>query len=112
MRYIPDQFLALMEVVEAQGGVHLVDPCKPGEYFLDREDYRGNLKKRKFYTAGCNRAARFLVPYTSDIDEAEHTLVACAVDDGMGAWPRFGGEPMDGWVPDLTPLQPKEPELV
>ena len=74
MRYTPDQFLALMEVVEAQGGVHLVDPCKPGEYFLDREDYRGNLKKRKFYTAGCNRAARFLVPYTSDIDEAEHML--------------------------------------
>ena len=82
MNYSPEAFLALMETVEEQGGVHLTEACQPKPFSLRYPDDR----VKKFHTTGCRQQARFVVPYGEG-----QTLIACAVDDNMGAWPRFKG---------------------
>lgn len=115
MNYSPDEFLQLMEAVEAQGGAHSSEPCKPRNYKL-RMPKPGNATVRvwkNFTTTGCGAEARFVVPYdptqpvsikhkgqTSTDEPTESELAAmvdrgagmaavCAVDDSLGLWPRF-----------------------
>ena len=90
MNYSPDAFLALMEQVEDQGGIHLKDRCVPRRYVLPREGSDGKKRNRTYFTTGCNADARFLVPY--DGENGPRSAVVCAVDDEMGKWPRFQNE--------------------
>lgn len=66
MNYHPDDFLSLIEEVEAQGGAHLSsESCKPSPFRLnqpldpDRPD--GKMRSVRFATTGCHRRAKFLV---------------------------------------------------
>lgn len=77
LNYHPDDFLSLIEAVEAQGGAHLSELCKPDLFRLnlpiDDENPKGPKANRKLTTTGCRRRAKFLVPlltndYVDDID--------------------------------------------
>jgi hypothetical protein len=98
MRYHPDDFLRLAEAVEEQQGALLPDPCVPQRYSLKIPDGPGDEPRwEDFYTAGCNKEARFVIPYPLPKGKAGRQmesrgagfLTACAVDDDMGKWPRF-----------------------
>lgn len=81
----PDSFLALMEVVEDAGGVHLTEACVGRKY--KQAKHPGQRKETRF-TTRCNKPARFLIPYIGEQDQ-DSTLIACANDDWIDAWPRF-----------------------
>ncbi len=88
--YNSGQFLALMDLVEADGGQHVVGPCTPYEYPLEVQSISGR-ETRTMKTTGCGKEARFMVPYPSGDGGAptmEMALV-CAIDDAIGLWPRY-----------------------
>lgn len=89
MDYKQQEFFALIEEVEAQGGGHLDKQCKAKTYKF------GNNHK-PLTLPSCGNSALFVVPYEAlnkDGSEAGmHPLEVCAVDDDMGRWPRFGGD--------------------
>lgn len=107
MNYHPDDFLALTDEVERQGGFIQPDPCMPTEF---RRRFKDGTWKRD-HTAGCGYQARFGVSYdpTDPVyfvscddhgnrvvidhpgEKVEGTayIAVCAVDDDMGRWPRF-----------------------
>lgn len=99
MNYDADSFLALLEEVERQGGVHLPDPCEPVKFRLKQPNGRGELKWKEVFTTGCRKDARFVLPYEPAARTAKERqamlergggfATACAVDDDMGKWPRF-----------------------
>lgn len=67
MNYHPDDFLNLVEEVEAQGGVHLsTDTHKPNHFHMnlpvDENNPTGPKARRRVSTVGCWRTAQFLVP--------------------------------------------------
>lgn len=61
----------------------------------------GKFSWKDIFTSGCGQESRFVIPYRLPEGKlgaqmAKHhdkelgpTLVACAVDDDMGRWPRF-----------------------
>lgn len=112
MNYHPDDFLALSDEVENQGGYVQPDECTPVEF---RRKWKDGGWKRD-HTAGCGMPARFGITYdpsepvhieTAAYDEQGNKLydvvidhpgeqiegaayaAVCAVDDDMGRWPRF-----------------------
>jgi len=88
--YKPDEFIALLEEVEHQGGALLNDPCEPSYFNLEQPDASGKLKLRKLSTTGCGNDCRMGVPYQPPEGTTGAAFVAaCAVDDNMGDWPRF-----------------------
>lgn len=100
MEYKQDEFLNLMEAVDDQGGEHLDEMCKAKVY----SEFTGRHKVKTLTWAGCGQSAIFEVPYEPEnqSDAAELALVrVCAVEDSMGAWPRFstGGRDRDTVYP-------------
>lgn len=71
MNFHPDDFLALIEEVEQQGGAHLTNEvCRPETFTLDlpidEDEPKGHTRSTKLYTVGCRRRAKFLVPLLPD----------------------------------------------
>jgi hypothetical protein len=67
VNYHPDDFFALIQEAESQGGAHVSsEPCKPTTFRLDQpidpDRPRGPKRSQKFQTAGCHRRAKFLLP--------------------------------------------------
>ena len=85
-RYTQDEFLRLIEAVEDQGGQYLDEHCKPVRAF----DFTGDvpLKERDKALSYCGQPSLFDVPY-EDEHGGQGKIKVCAVDDGMGMWPRF-----------------------
>lgn len=97
MNYEQEEFFALVEAVEYQGGELLDELCKSRKYTFTGD------KAKPITLAGCGNQSLFRVPYEaygirldeegSELVEAGlHPVVVCAVDDDMGRWPRFGGD--------------------
>lgn len=100
MNYSQEDFIELIEAVEEQGGTHLDEDCAKKVVLVKKRVPRG--KTSRFALARCGNASLFEIPY-----ELEDTGTAgevgiirvCAVDDNVGAWPRFNKpqeEPDDG----------------
>lgn len=115
MIYHPDDFLALNEEIERQGGYVQPDECLGEEYRIKQPSSDGMVWKR-FQTTNCGFHARFGVTYDptapvrletaayddkgkhlydvliehpgEKVDGATYAAV-CAVDDNLGRWPRF-----------------------
>lgn len=85
MNYDPDDFLDLEYAVEATGGIALPDLCEG--YWIKYPASRGRAHKR-VRSSHCGNHSKFSVPYIGEGGKAGH-VIACAVDDDMGAWPRF-----------------------
>lgn len=85
MDYDPDEFLELESAVEALGGLPLPEVCSG--HTIKYPASRGKAHQR-IQTAHCNNHSKFSVPYLGENDKLRH-VVACAVDDNMGAWPRL-----------------------
>lgn len=86
MNYNKDEFLDLMQQVEDQGGEHLDEMCVAHKY-----NFTGKQSK-PLTIAGCGNSSIFEVPYEPVGHDATLAKIkVCAVDDGMGWWPRFGG---------------------
>ncbi len=90
MNYSQEDFFALMEAVENVGGEHLDDVCGPKTY-----KWIGTGIKPITYP-GHSGAASFLIPYEATDKKGEgmglHPHRACAVEDDLARWPRFGGD--------------------
>lgn len=71
VNFHPDDFLSLIEEVEAQGGVHLTsEACTPPTFRLNQpinpEDPNGPKRNIRIEMTGCHRRAKFLVPLLPD----------------------------------------------
>ena len=90
MNYEQEQFFELIERVEDQGGEFLDDMCSARRYTFTGD------KVKPVTLAGCGAQTLFRVPYEATSVKGaalgERSLVVCAVDDGVGGWPRFGGD--------------------
>lgn len=84
MNYSLDEFLALVERVEAQGGERLTEIHESHTLVCDT----GNNTQRVEGT-GCDEVALFDIPYEDSRDNAPRAVTVCAVDDMVGLWPRF-----------------------
>lgn len=78
-----------MAAIEADGGSHVQEKHMGTEFELEFPTPRGK-RKRKFRTAACKQEALFDIPYDDGKGRAASVRV-CAVDDNVGAWPRFAG---------------------
>ncbi len=105
MRYHPDDFLRLIGKVEEEGGAQADGKCVGRKLRLKNE--KGMLTE--FLTTGCQKEARFLVPYSKPpfptaagqglgprAPKAVGVALVCAVDDDMGLWPRFKSAIQEG----------------
>lgn len=103
MNYSQNEFFALVETVEEQGGEHLDKLCKAQTY-----KFVGN-KQKPMTLPSCGNSALFLVPYEAinrDGSEAGlQPVEVCAVDDDMGRWPRFGGDKYAGPAYFIKPTE-------
>lgn len=89
MDYSKQEFFDLLEMVEDAGGEHLDEQCLAKTYTFCGE----RLKPATL--PGCGNSALFVVPYVESEDKNGEVIThvkACAVDDDMGRWPRFGGD--------------------
>lgn len=97
MNYHPDDFLRLLEGVEAEGGAMLPDRCRATKYALRIPDADSELRFRDFFTTGCGQDTRFVLPYKlpkGKLGEKMESrggglVTVCAVDDEVGKWPRY-----------------------
>jgi len=113
MKLKPGQLLELMERVEAQGGAHLPDHCKPDVYKIKVKQPDGSFIVKRVFTSGCEREALFVMPYRLDqqvrVQYGGKTSIssphpddikameargggfvkACANDDRMDLWPKL-----------------------
>ena len=102
MNFHPDDFLALIDEVENQGGVHVADETHMPVHFrmnlpIDEANPQGPKHNVRVSTTGCHRRALFLVPMlpeayfmdeeeiaTSpdfDFDDSKHPTVTMADGD-------------------------------
>ena len=92
MNYGQDQYFDLIDEVEDQGGELQEDLCSNTRY-----DFTGP-KSKPVTIAGCGNQSIFVVPYEGivrkdgEVEPGVYPLAVCAVDDDLGAWPRFGGD--------------------
>lgn len=87
MEYPQEAFYTLMDRAADQGAEHLDAVCVPRRFKLTgkrRVERNGPIE-------GCGHSALFSLPYEGENDE-EMNITLCAVDDAMGAMPRFGGD--------------------
>lgn len=114
MIYHPEDFQALSNAVEHEGGKLLSEECEGHEFMLDLPDTRGRMMPTRRWTTSCGFSALMEIPYDASLhvrlredDSAEPEPVTivdhsgedfaggpvkvCAVDDALGLWPRFAG---------------------
>lgn len=103
MNYHPDDFIALTEEVRAQGGADLPDVCTGREIA-----YKIGKVTRPVKTTECGNQSMFAVSYQTNDRVIPGPAFArvCAVDDAVGAWPRFRDK-----LNHLPPLETEEDEL-
>lgn len=112
MNFHPEDFQALSEAIEKEGGIALKEACEPKEFKLKVPDFRGHKVTKRYYTTGCGFSAKFELPYNpglhirlrEDDDNfvepvvvvdhpgekgPEKLVKVCAVDDAIGLWPRY-----------------------
>lgn len=103
MDYSQDEFFDFMEDVERQGGEHLDELCKSTTYSV----FSGKHEVKPLTFPMCGNSSLFRVPYqalsVAGDEIGTHPVVACAVDDDMGAWPRFGGDRLARNLPPEDP---------
>lgn len=98
-RYSQDEFLDLIERVENAGGEHLKELCEPQTV----AKWTGPHQKPMTFDC-CGDEALFTVPYEAE-PHGEAALAqvkdikVCAVEDAIGAWPRFGGDALAAILP-------------
>jgi hypothetical protein len=106
MNYSQDEFLDIMSQVDREGGDHLDKVCKHRRYTFS------GPKQKPVILPGCGNSTLFEIPY--DLEPATNVLEkgkigVCAVDDAMGAWPRYGANEHSpatgGWLPDMEELR-------
>lgn len=89
MNYSQDEFIALMDVIEEAGGMHLDMDCTP-ERFRLKTSPDGPERIRE--TQACGNPSLFDIPFPlpdgSDLVNTG-TVRVCAVCDNVGLWPRF-----------------------
>jgi 16S rRNA G966 N2-methylase RsmD len=90
MRYSLSQFEALQTVISDQGGMLHDDLCMKQDVVFTAPPYNKDHREREV-TCGCGHQSLFVLPYDSEDDKA-HFVRACAVCDGIGAWPRIAKE--------------------
>jgi hypothetical protein len=102
MNYTPAEFFALIEAVEEQGGEHLDAQCDSRMY-----EFTGS-KQEPMTLPSCGNSALLLIPYEAlnkDGSEAGlQPVQACAVDDDVARWPRFGGDKYAGAAYYVKPV--------
>lgn len=85
MQYTQDSFFNLMDRVADQGGSHRTESCGGHREFM----MSGERGPSVVVLRGHDKApASFDVPY----EGAKKPVKLCAVDDALGAMPRFGGD--------------------
>jgi hypothetical protein len=84
VEYQQDEFFALMEQVEDQGGDHLPERCKAQRYTFTGDQIK------PVTLPSCGNETLFSIPYVGEKDKPS-AITVCAVDDNMGMWPRFAG---------------------
>lgn len=89
MKFHPDDFLALMSLVEAGGGALADGLCIGQKFRLKQPNVKGDARYQEFFTTGCGKETRFLVPYKKQGADSTGLAVVCAQDDNMGMWPRY-----------------------
>ncbi len=87
MNYSKEDFFALIEAAEGQGGQHLDKVCEARAY-----EFVGDIKPPPMELSACGNSALFEIPYESSFAGIAGVVKVCAVDDDMGRWPRFGGD--------------------
>lgn len=104
MNYHPDDFLALIEEVEKQGGSHLNEPCKPTNFRLnvpiDEDNLQGPRVNKRFSTSGCRRRAKFIVQLLPDayfdlVDLYKGQVTVEVRKDGTRVLRKITGEDFD-----------------
>ncbi len=92
MNYSQDEFFKLLEAVEAEGGQHLAERCHRDVPFV----FTGPAKPQLPELGSCGNYSLFEVPYEAQTKSGDNVglqpLQACAVEDDMARWPRFGGD--------------------
>lgn len=92
MKYDPDTFFALADMIEDIGGAHLDEMCDARTF----DEFSGAGKSKPLILAGCGESALFEFPYQAHSLDGEglgvYPIKLCAVDDAVGAFPRFGGD--------------------
>lgn len=90
MNYTEQQFVRLMEMVEAEGGEHLDEQCKGRRFEISGEPY---LKTQRVTLPYCGNSALFEIPYEKPVDGTNAAVLdkvrVCALDDMVGLWPRY-----------------------
>lgn len=90
MNYNHDDFLKLMEEIEFQSGLHLDQDCTPETFRLAVKP--GGPEKARL-TTGCGNPTLFEIPYAQESSDGTTAtmgkVIACAVCDDLGRWPRF-----------------------
>lgn len=88
MNYHPDDFLSLVSEVEEQGGTHTHEQCMPRGLRFDNQppnitnfDDTDPRVTKIVGSAGCKRAAKFVVPLLPD--EIVEVVLAETFDGGM-----------------------------
>ena len=105
MNYPGNIFYDLMDRAVQAGAEHLDAICKARTYTVDSGQIdveHEDGKVRKFHPKGkaqtvtlgsCAQSALFHIPYEGeDRDAGLMGLTVCAVDDAMGAMPKYGGD--------------------
>lgn len=87
MRYTPDEFQALEDEINSQGGALLPDICTEDDVVFTCPPYKRNKTERR-RTCGCGNLSRFVMEYDPGDDKSQF-ITACAVCDNMGSWPRL-----------------------
>lgn len=96
MKYTPEQFFKLTELIQEAGGVHVDELCAAREY--DLTGPKGRRPGKRLYMPGCGNYSIFSIPYEGSTvvdDEGDlKTLPGgevklCAVCDDVGVTPRF-----------------------
>jgi hypothetical protein len=93
MQYSQDEFVALIDAIELDGGAYLEKLCPVREYTFTGEKKPNTLVYQREHP---DVPALFEIPYeaTNSLGESlgVQPIEACAVEDDIGAWPRFGGD--------------------
>jgi hypothetical protein len=105
MNYSNKAFYKLMDDAAASGAEHLDKDCTARTYVVDtgqREYEHDDGDLRTFNPNGapqhvtlpaCSQSALFSVGYEGpDRDMGPLAMTICAVDDALGAWPKYGAD--------------------
>lgn len=96
MNFHPEDFLALEEEVERQGGAVLPDTCRGVGFNIMLPNERGKRVPTRKSTCRCNNKTLLAIPrlVPDDPDEEvtekdDELVILCAVCDDAGKMPRF-----------------------